>query len=108
VPTRHAAVEALMDDDPGDDPLGWVRREPPPRFERRVITITPGGEHPYDEVEWRDAIVVVARGAIELEGAGGVRHVLERPAVLWLAGLPLRALHNPGTRTTVLIAVRRR
>lgn len=108
VPSRHDPPVALMDEGPGGDPLSWVRGEVPPGFERRVVTIAPGGERAYDEVEWRDAIVVVARGTVELEAPTGVRRRLTRHAVLWLAGLPLRALHNPGTDTTVLVAVRRR
>lgn len=108
VPSRHGTPVALMDDGPADDPFAWVRGEIPPGFERRVITIAPGAERAYDEAEWRDTIVVVARGDVELEARSGARHRFTRHAVLWLVGVPLRSLHNPGTGTTVLVAVRRR
>ncbi len=79
-----------------------------PAFRRREITIPPGGSRAYDAAEWRDALVVVERGTIELVGVSGGRRRLERDAVLWLSGLPLRALHNPGDEPAVLAALTRR
>ena len=61
------------------------------RFERRIVSVPPGGALDYDEADWRDALVLVVRGEIEL---GGER--FGRGSVLSLAGLPLRALHNRG------------
>jgi hypothetical protein len=78
------------------------------RFELREVTVAAGGERIYDEAEWRDAVVVVARGEIELECLGGTRQCFERGAVLWLFGLPLRALRNGGADSAVLLAVSRR
>ncbi len=68
----------------------------------------PGAERPYEASEWRDAIVVVKRGAIELETLGGVRQKFGLGNVLFLCGLSLRLLRNPGGETTVLFAVSRR
>jgi hypothetical protein len=73
----------------------------PPGFEIRAVTIGAGCERGYDETEWRDAVVYVWRGEIELESLTGVRCRFERGDVLWLAGLPLRALH--GCRDPVLL-----
>jgi hypothetical protein len=77
-------------------------------FAVTAVTIPPGGEHPYDELEWRDALVVLARGELELESIDGGRLRLRRGAVLWLAGLSLRALRNPGAGVARLVAISRR
>ena len=34
----------------------------------RAVAVAPGEERPYDEAEWRDAIVLVQHGEIELHG----------------------------------------
>jgi quercetin dioxygenase-like cupin family protein len=80
----------------------------PPGFEVRAVALEPGGDRIYNESEWRDAMVVVARGEIELEYQNSRRHRFERGDVLWLCRLPLRALHNRGTEDVVLVAVSRR
>lgn len=77
------------------------------RFDVRRVAVAPGRMRAYDEAEWSDTLVVVAHGRIELETVCGSRRTFERSAVLWLAGLPLRALHNPGAETAVMIAFRR-
>jgi hypothetical protein len=73
------------------------------RFECRTVSVPPGGALDYDEEDWRDALVLVVRGEIELG-----RERFPRGAVLSLAGLPLRALHNRGAEPAELVAVRRR
>ncbi len=77
-------------------------------FRRRRVTIAAGASRPYDTAEWAGALVVVERGPVELEGVSGTRRRLAEGAVLWLCGLPLRALHNPGPGPAVLVAVTRR
>jgi hypothetical protein len=79
-----------------------------PGFALRAVAVAPGCERAYDEAEWRDAIVAVSRGEIELEGLGGSSHCFKCGDVLWLAGLPLRALRNRGPEPALLIAVSRR
>jgi hypothetical protein len=76
-----------------------------PRFVLRAVTIAPGRELPYDGAEWRGALVVVDRGAIDLESVHGARWRFGRGAMLWLAGLPVRALCNGGNEPARLIAV---
>jgi hypothetical protein len=78
------------------------------RFEVRRVAVAPGRARPYDTAEWRDALVVVEQGRIELECLGGCRLTFERGAVLWLTGLPLRALHNRGPEPAVIAAFTRR
>jgi hypothetical protein len=99
----------------GQDP-GQPPREPPfqldgrlsSRFERRTVVIAPGGTRSYVEPEWRDAIVVVQCGLVELCGDGADRRRFGSGDILWLDGLPVRALHNPGAEPVVLVAVSRR
>jgi hypothetical protein len=76
-------------------------------FRVRRIVMAPGAEREYDEAEWRDALVVVEAGDVELECNGGSRRGFRRGDVLWLIGLPLRALRNRGAVPTVLLAVSR-
>jgi hypothetical protein len=92
----------------GPDRLSFLGRPLPAAFELLVVTLAAGRERPYEPVEWRDAIVVVERGAVELEGARGGRVRFEGGDVLSVSGIPLRALRNPGTEPTVLSVVRRR
>lgn len=76
-------------------------------FDVRVVEVPPGGERAYDQAEWADALVVVDRGEIELDCRGGSRPRFAGGAVLWLGGLPVRALRNPGPAPAVLVAVSR-
>ena len=70
------------------------------RFERRAVTVPPGGAL---EEDWRDALVLVVHGENEL---GGER--FGRGSVLSLAGVPRLAARNPGGEPAELVAVRRR
>jgi hypothetical protein len=88
-----------------DEPITFRGRPLGSSFRRRVVTIAPGRARLYDAAEWRDALVVVEQGEVHLEcRAGGFRPFV-RGAVLWLTGLPLRALHNRGPEPAVLVAV---
>lgn len=80
----------------------------PASFELREIAVAPGDSRPYDEREWLDALVVVECGEIELVCLSGSRWRFGRGDVLWLVGLPLRALHNRGREPARLLAVWRR
>lgn len=95
-------------DDASGGRLSFLDKPLPAAFEAREITLSPGQERTYHEAEWRDALVVLERGEIELECVGGARQRLQRGAVLWLTGLPLHALHNPGSELAVLVSVSRR
>jgi hypothetical protein len=85
----------------------FLDRPLPAAFRLHVVAVAPGGRRRYEAAEWRDALVVVERGSIELEtDCDGTRR-FERGDVLWLAGLPVRALHNRGAVPAVLVAVSR-
>jgi hypothetical protein len=81
--------------------------ELPPGFEVRAVALAAGVTRIYNEAEWRDAVVVIARGEIEVEVLGGETHCFRRGSVLCLAGLPLRALRSRGPEPAVLVAVSR-
>jgi hypothetical protein len=76
-------------------------------FEIRVTVIPPRGEEPYRDSDWHDSLVLVESGEVELECLAGGRQRFSRGASLSLAGLPLRALHNPGEEPALLVAVSR-
>jgi hypothetical protein len=89
------------------DRVSFLDRPLPSLFHLRVVVLQPGCSEPYDSAEWLGALVVLERGALEIECTKGRRRALSAGAVFWLAGLPLRALHNPGTVPAVLSAVSR-
>jgi hypothetical protein len=73
-----------------------------------VITLAPRTSRLFDTADWADALVVLECGELELEALSGCRVRLQPGAIFWLAGLPLRCLHNPGQEPTVLVAISRR
>lgn len=62
----------------------------------------------YHEREWRDSLVVVEKGSIELETMSGARLRLGSGAISYLMGLPLRELHNRGSVPAILAVISRR
>jgi hypothetical protein len=86
----------------------FLDRPPASGFEQREIAVAPGAERPYDRADWRDALVVLERGEIELEWAGGGRLRCRRGAVLCLVSRPPRTLRNRGSEPALLVAVSRR
>jgi hypothetical protein len=97
-----------MDDGRRRGRPSFLGRRVPDVFEVRRIVVAPGRTRAFDEAEWRDTIVAVDSGKIELESWSGSRHRFRPGDVLWLIGLPLRALHSCGRGPAVLIAVSRR
>jgi hypothetical protein len=79
----------------------------PHGFQVQRVVVDCGAERAYDEAEWLDAIVLVEEGEIELECIRGSRRRFGRGGMLWLVGLPLRALRCAGREPAVLIAVSR-
>jgi hypothetical protein len=90
------------------EPITFLGRPLGPSFRARIVTIPPGGTRPYDEAEWRDALVVVECGVVVVEGHAGSRKAFGAGDVLWLTGMGVRALHNEGQENAVLVAVSRR
>ena len=90
------------------DRLSFLGRPLPSGFEMRVVTVAPGDTKAYREAEWRDALVVIERGRIQLQGPGGGRRDFATGDVLCLVGLSLWTIHNRGPETAVLVAVSRK
>jgi hypothetical protein len=88
--------------------LPFLRGAVAPGLERRTMTLAPGASRPYRANEWRGALVVVDGGALELQWLDGRRERLGSGAVLWLAGLPLRALRSAGQGPVTVVALSRR
>ena len=76
-------------------------------FSRRVVTIAPGDRRPYVDGDWRDALVVIVRGAVDLECTRGGRRRFEAGTMMSLDGLGLVALFNPGPSDLVIITITR-
>lgn len=71
----------------------------------RRIALPVGDELPYMAADWKGCLVVVERGAVELESRRGIRRTFGPGDVLSLQHLRLRLLRNPGTVETILAAV---
>jgi hypothetical protein len=95
-----------MEDDPGVR-RSFLGRRVPPWFELRAVRIPVGAAIAYVEGEWRDAIVLIERGEIELETFEGERHRFGRGSLIWLDGVRLHALRNAGPRPAELVAISR-
>jgi quercetin dioxygenase-like cupin family protein len=107
MPPVHNPACGMSDDDHLEPPA-FLGRPIPSAFEFRLVTIPPGGVRAYQEADWRDALVVVERGSIELETRQGRRRAFATGDMLCLIGLSLRALHNRGHEPVLLVAVSRR
>jgi quercetin dioxygenase-like cupin family protein len=79
----------------------------PPGFRRWSVTLAPGETLPYAEDDWRDALVTVTEGRIEVECLAGGHAVFGAGSMVWMVGLELRAIHNRGDEPAVMVAVAR-
>jgi hypothetical protein len=95
-------------DPPPSERLTFLEGPVPSRFRLRGVTLDPGCTRDYREEDWADALVVVEAGEIELRCQAGGRRRFPAGAVMWLQGMNLQELHNPGSEPTVLSAVSRR
>ena len=96
-----------MKDSTDSERISFLDAELPPGFELELVSVEPGATRPYRDADWWDSLIVVEHGALELECVRGGRRRFEAGAVMWLAGLPLVALHNPGPEPVLLAAVSR-
>jgi quercetin dioxygenase-like cupin family protein len=77
------------------------------RFRRRVVELAPGEDLDIDADPWRESLVLVEGGEVELECAAGERSSFAAGAVLCLPP-PVRSLRNSGSEPARLIAISRR
>ena len=76
-------------------------------FARRVLVLPPGARRPCRDGEWKGTLVAINSGRIELERAGQPARRFQQGDLLWLGGLGLSAIHNPGPAPAILTAVSR-
>jgi hypothetical protein len=76
-------------------------------FRRRVVDVAPGEELDLEPDRWRDALVVLESGEVELECAAGERSRFAAGAVLCLLP-PVRFLRNTHGDPARLITISRR
>ena len=73
----------------------------------RTVSVEPGASLAYEEADWRDALVTVESGELELVLTCGRSCFFQRGDLLWLQGLPLASIRNRGDEPTVLVAASR-
>jgi hypothetical protein len=84
------------------------RSDLPPAFERFRVVLEPGGSRPMQPADWAGCLVLVERGAIEVDCDTGGMRSFTTGDLMALDWLPLRTLRNPGADEACLLAVRRR
>lgn len=72
------------------------------RIRRQELRIAPDDWYAPTAAQWRGALVLLVRGDVELHCRYGEVRLFRQGAVLCFDGTGVRALHNPGTCTTVL------
>jgi quercetin dioxygenase-like cupin family protein len=77
----------------------------PPGVRRRSLVIPPGSRHAYRPSDWKEAIVMVQRGEIELECPGQPPRRFGPGDLLWLGGPGPGALRNRGPGQAVRVVV---
>lgn len=73
----------------------------------RRVALKAGSELAYAPEDWRDCMVVIEQGSVELESRHGPRRTFVAGDALWLAGLRLRAIRNRGRSRAVLAVTSR-
>jgi quercetin dioxygenase-like cupin family protein len=74
-------------------------------FGRRVIELEPGARLDHEDALWRDAIVFLIAGELEVECSRGERHRFREGDVLTLARLPIRRVRGSGATPTRLLVI---
>jgi hypothetical protein len=87
---------------------GLLRRAALRGFAVRVVILGASGRLAFDERQWQDSLVEVEAGDLDIQFRGGRSLHCGAGTLLSFAGLPIRALHNPGCDCTSLVAVSRR
>ena len=100
--------EKPQNSDAESERISFLDGELPPGFDLELVSVEPGATRPYRDADWWDSLIVVEHGQLELECVRGGRRRFVEGAVMWLSGLPLVALHNPGPEPVLLAAVSRK
>ena len=97
----------MIERDPTDDRLELLAQPLPPGFEMRLLVLEPGGDLPCEDATWHDALVEVEFGEVELLFRDGRRICVRAGEVLWLSGLGVLRLCNPGRAPAALTGLAR-
>jgi hypothetical protein len=89
------------------EPVGLLHSPVPPGFEVRVSAIPAGGARPVADGEWRDTLVEIEHGEVDVHLARGDHLIFGAGDVLWLDRLGVRTMRNRGPGVAVLVAIRR-
>jgi hypothetical protein len=89
------------------DPVSFLGRRCPRGFLLRTLILQPRDAIDYRPADWIDTLLVVERGELEVECAGGTRAVFAAGAIVLLDRLDLRRLRSSGSTPLVLSALSR-
>jgi hypothetical protein len=90
-----------------NDRLELLARSLPGGFEIRLLVLEPGCEVAFEEAFWRDTLVEVECGEVELQFRDDRRLCAHAGDVLWLAGLGVERLSNPSGSPAALTGLAR-
>jgi len=76
-------------------------------FVVRTVRVPPGSSLPYRDEDWRDALVTIEHGEVELVMSCGRSIYFQQGDLLWFEGLPLVRLSNRGEEPALLRATAR-
>jgi hypothetical protein len=88
-------------------PSDVLDRELPTGFARSVIRLAPGTSLSCSEPLWRDALLVLGQGEVEIRTPDGSAGRFSTGAVMTVADVPLSVVHAVGREPAVLTAIRR-
>lgn len=86
----------------GSDRISFLGKGCPSGFRLATTVLAPGTELAFRAADWRDALVIVEIGELEIECTSGARAGFEEGAVLAFAGFTPRCLRNPGDGPLVI------
>ena len=96
----------MNDDDELD--IDRLACTPSTTCEKRIVELAAEATLSYESSQWRDTVVFVLAGEVEIECVDGERRCFKRGATLVFSPLPIRTIRNPATRPTRLLAINRR
>lgn len=97
-----------MSDDADAIDVGRLARTPSRALTKTVVELAAGEVLAGDTASWRDALVFVTGGEIDVECVSGARRRFGDGDILCFSQLPVRSLRNCGDGPATLLIVRRR
>jgi quercetin dioxygenase-like cupin family protein len=88
--------------------LELLARSLPAGYQIRLLILEPGTEVAYEPATWRDSLVEVECGQVELHLRDKRRIRVRTGEVLWLSGLGVLSISNPSGSPAALTGLARR